>query len=249
MLLIVDIGNTNINFAVSDNQNITNIFRLETDITLSKDDYKSKLGKLSEYDISGCIIASVVVELSEIIKESIDDILGINSIIFDSAKMNTGITIVAPHPEQAGADRIANTLAARKYPKPLIVVDLGSATTFDIVDKNGCFSGGVIMPGINMQLKALKDNTSLLPEIKASASHSAIGNDTESCILSGVIRGHACAIEGLLKQCEREIGEKVYVVATGGLSGLVSDYMDRKFDEINPNLTLEGIKMLYELNK
>ena len=104
------------------------------------------------------------------------------------------------------------------------------------------------MPGVNMQLNSLSEKTSKLPKIEPEKISKVIGVDTKTCILSGVIRGHACAIEGLISQCEAEIGEKVTVIATGGLSYLVSEYMSRKFDYINPTLTLDGFKLLYELN-
>ena len=135
------------------------------------------------------------------------------------------------------------------YSKPIIVVDLGTATTFDIVDKNGNFLGGVIMPGIKLQLNALSLNTSKLPKIEPDKSEIAIGNDTESAILSGVIRGSACAIEGLISQCEKELSEKAIIIATGVYCGLISKYMTREFDFVNPYLTLEGLRFLYELNK
>ena len=135
------------------------------------------------------------------------------------------------------------------YSKPAIIVDLGTATTFDILDKFGNFIGGVIMPGLNLQFRALNKSTSKLPRIEAGAVDSAIGNNTADAILSGVIRGSACAIEGLIEQCEKELGENAVIVATGGYSGLISKYMKRQFDFVNPYLTLEGLRFLYELNK
>ena len=134
------------------------------------------------------------------------------------------------------------------YDAPVIVVDSGSATTFDIVSADGNFVGGIIMPGVEMQLQSLYRNTSKLPEIEISDSDFVIGNSTESAILSGVVRGTACAIDGLISQCESEIGEDVMVIATGGCSEFLSKYMTREFDEINPELTLYGLKYLYEIN-
>ena len=154
------------------------------------------------------------------------------------------------NPKEAGADRIANACGAYMlYSKPTIIVDLGTATTFDIIDKHGDFVGGVIMPGLNLQLRALNKSTSKLPKIEADEVDKAIGDNTADAILSGVIRGSACAIEGLIEECEKELGAKALIVATGGYSGLISKYMKRQFDFVNPYLTLEGLRFLYELNK
>ena len=163
--------------------------------------------------------------------------------------MNLVVQLKVKNPKEVGADRIANACGAKAlYSKPAIIVDLGTATTFDIIDKNGDFIGGVIMPGLNLQFKALNNSTSKLPKIEADSVEKAIGDDTVNSILSGVIRGSACAIEGLISQCEKEIGEKATIVATGGYSTLIAKYMSREFDFINPCLTLEGLCYLYQMN-
>ena len=250
MLLAIDIGNSNITLGVFDNENLIKTIRYNSDKNISQHKYETKLKEsLAEFKITGCIISSVVKGLDKTIKQSVQNIYNINPLIL-SQNINVGIKIDAPHPEQAGADRIANICGANKlYPKPYIVVDTGTATTFDIADKNGHFIGGLIMPGLRMQIRSLNGNTSLLPEIQIEESKKAIGNDTESSILSGVIRGHASAIDGLIEQCEEELGTKACIILTGGYSKLVSNYMKRKFDYINPNLTLEGLKTIYELNR
>ena len=250
MLLAIDIGNTNITLGVFENESILETFRLASDKELPQEEYEILLHSLfKKYDIDGCIIASVVNELSKKIKHACDNVFHLNSILLDS-KSNLGLKIQLKNPKELGADRIANACGAYMlYSKPIIVVDLGTATTFDIVDKNGNFLGGVIMPGLKLQLNALNLNTSKLPKIEPDKSEIAIGNDTESAILSGVIRGSACAIEGLISQCEKELNEKATVIATGGYCGLISEYMTRKFDFVNPCLTLEGLRFLYELNK
>lgn len=164
--------------------------------------------------------------------------------------MNLGINLKLKNPREAGADRIANACGAYMlYSKPAIIVDIGTATTFDILDKNGDFLGGVIMPGPNLQFRALNKSTSKLPKIDANTVDKAIGNNTADAILSGVIRGSACAIEGLIEQCEAELGDRAVIIATGGYSSLISKYMNRQFDFVNPYLTLEGLRFLYELNK
>lgn len=155
-----------------------------------------------------------------------------------------------PNLDEVGADRIANAAGAYiLYKHPVIVIDFGTATTFDIVNPLGEFIGGVIAPGINLQLKTLNRFTSKLPRIDAAISPSAIGNNTVDAILSGVIRGCACMIDGLIEQCEKELGERAVIVATGGYSNYIAEYMKRPFDFINPTLTLEGLRHLYNINQ
>ena len=249
MLLVLDIGNTNITLGLYNGDELVETFRLLSDKSLLAEDYLLSLKKiLANYEISKCIIGSVVKELDNVLKEACDRAFNINTLVFNS-NLKTGVELDVAKPETVGADRIANAYAAKKlYSTPCIVVDLGSATTFDILSKEGKFFGGIIMPGINMQLNSLSEKTSKLPKIEPEQIEKVIGVDTKTCILSGVIRGHACAIEGLIDQCEKEIGERVTVIATGGLSQLIVQYMKRKFDYINPTLTLDGFKLLYELN-
>jgi len=135
------------------------------------------------------------------------------------------------------------------YKHPVIVIDFGTATSFDIVNGNGEFIGGVIAPGISLQLKTLNKFTSKLPRIEVAKSPSAIGNNTVDAILSGVIRGCACMIDGLVSQCEEELGERAVIVATGGYAAYIAQYMKRPFDFINPTLTLEGLRHLYNINQ
>ncbi len=250
MLLAVDIGNTNITLGVFENESILETYRLPSDKELPQEEYEILLHTLfKKYDIKSCIIASVVDELNKIFKKAVDNVFHLDSILFTN-KLNTGIKLKLKNPEEVGADRIANACGAYVlYLKPAIIVDLGTATTFDILDKNGDFLGGVIMPGLNLQFRALNTNTSKLPRIEADTVDKAIGNNTTDAILSGVIRGSACAIEGLIAQCEAELGEQAVIVATGGYSSLIAKYMKRKFDFVNPYLTLEGLRFLYELNK
>lgn len=250
MLLAIDIGNTNITFGIFEHEQILESFRLESDKTASVSNYRIWIQDLmKEYKITDCIIGSVVEELSTTIKSAVDGAFGINSLVL-SSELKLGIDLKIQNPKEAGADRIANACGAlRMYSKPAIVVDLGTATTFDIINENGDFAGGVIMPGLNLQFKSLSSNTSKLPWIDAKTVDKAIGNSTADAILSGVVRGSACAIEGLIEQCEKELAQKPVIIATGGYSTLISKYMTRKFDYVNPNLTLEGLRILYEMNK
>ena len=249
MLLTTDIGNTSITLGLFDDAALVEEFRLASDKDLSLEEYEVLLKSLfKDFKIDGCIIASVVEELTNKFKNAVDNVFKLDAMVL-SSKINTGVKIALDNPEEAGADRIANVAGAYVlYDKPTIVVDFGTATTFDIVNSNGEFIGGLIAPGLNLQLKSLNKFTSKLPRIDVTLSNSAIGHNTADAILSGVIRGSAAMIDGLVEQCEKELGQHAVVVATGGYSGLIANYMKRPFDFINPTLTLEGLRHLYYLN-
>ena len=249
MLLTADIGNTSITLGLFDNNTFVNKFRIASDKDLPTEEYiiliKSLLGKFS---IEGCIIASVVEELSYKFKSAVDSVFKLNSILVSNS-LNLGIKVITDRPNEVGADRIANAVAASNlYKGAVIVIDFGTATSFDIINSKHEFMGGVIAPGLNTQMKCLKNATSKLPKIEVSTSPRAVGHNTTEAILSGVIRGSACMVDGLVKQCEQELGEKVTLVATGGYSGLIANYLNRPFDFTNPILTLEGLKIIYNLN-
>lgn len=249
MLLSADIGNTNITLGLFDNDEYVNEFRLASDRDLSKEEYEILLKSLfKDYLIEGCVIASVVEELNVKFKRAVDSVFGVNSVFVDST-INLGIKITTDNPTEVGADRIANAVAASKiYTGAVIVIDFGTATSFDIINSKSEFLGGVIAPGLNTQMKCLKSSTSKLPKIEVSISNNAIGHNTTDAILSGVIRGTACMVDGLIEQCEKELGEKATIVATGGYCGLIANYLKRPFDYVNPILTLEGLKLIYNMN-
>ena len=249
MLLTSDIGNTSITLGLFDDTALVEEFRLASDKDLSLEEYEVLLKSLFKaYNVDGCIISSVVEELTTKFKCAVEAVFKLEALVL-TADINTGVKIKLDAPQEAGADRIANVAGAYVlYEKPTIVVDFGTATSFDIVNANGEFIGGVIAPGVNLQLKSLNKFTSKLPRIDVTPSASAIGHNTTDAILSGVIRGTAAMIDGLVAQCEKELGERAIVVATGGYSGLIADYLTRPFDFINPTLTLEGLRHLYYLN-
>lgn len=249
MLLTSDIGNTNITLGLFDDEALVEEFRLASDKDLSLEEYEVLLKSLfKDFKIDGCIVGSVVEELNNKFISAVRNVFGIEP-VFLTNKINTGVKIKTDFPDEVGADRIANAIGAYVlYNKPTIVVDFGTATTFDIINAEGEFIGGMIAPGINLQMKVLNKFTSKLPRIDVAISTKAIGHNTTDAILSGVIRGTACMIDGLVKQCEKELGQKAVLVATGGYSGLIANYLERPFDYINPTLTLEGLRHLYNLN-
>ncbi len=249
MLLTADIGNTNITLGLFNNDKYVNEFRLASDRDLSGEEYEILLKSLfKDYKIDGCVIASVVEELNIKFKRAVDNVFGIKS-VFVASDITLGVKVCTDNPREVGADRLANAVAASVlYKGAVIVIDFGTATSFDIINSKHEFLGGVIAPGINTQMKCLKNSTSKLPKIDVSISQNAIGHNTTDAILSGVIRGTACMVDGLVAQCESELGEKATIVATGGYCGLIANYLTRPFDCVNPILTLEGLKHIYKLN-
>jgi len=254
MLLAIDIGNTNITLGVFDGENLIHSWRLSTEITRTEDEYGVFLKNLLreanvENKISNAVISSVVVQLTEKLEIAIKKYMNIDSFII-SHKIKTNVKLNTSDISQIGADRIANACAASiLYSTPAIVVDFGTATTFDIVNRNNEFIGGIITAGMKIQAEALSSKTSKLPKLNIEAPEKVIGKNTIEAMLSGIVRGHAAMIDGLIFECERELGEKATIIATGGYSSVISNYLIRKFDYINPDLTLIGMNLLFTQNK
>lgn len=254
MLLVIDIGNTNITLGVFDKEEIVHSWRLATSLSRTEDEYGVFLKNLLketnlDKTITNAVISSVVVQLTERIEIALKKYLNIESFVI-SHKIKTNITLKTDNPSQIGADRIANACAAAKfYSTPAIVVDFGTATSFDIVNGQNEFVGGIITAGMKIQAEALSSRTSKLPKLNIEAPEHVIGQNTIEAMLSGIVRGHAAMIDGLIKECEKELGEKATIIATGGYSSVISQYLNRKFDDINPDLTILGEKYLFELNQ
>ena len=253
MLLVIDIGNTNTSLGVFEKDILVHTFSLSSDIKKTDDEYGINLYSILNHNnlvskIEGAIVSSVVPQLCEIYKNAIKKYLKIEAITL-SYKSNLPIKLNLSNNKEIGADRIANASAVvSKYKLPAIVIDFGTATTFDIVDKNANFIGGLIAPGLKIQAKSLSQFTSKLPKLKIEAPSEAIGKDTISAMLSGIVLGHRCMIEGMIKKCETELGQKATVIATGGYSSVLFEDMDNTIDYIDKDLTLFGLKELYKLN-
>lgn len=251
MILVADIGNTSITVGVYQGDKLLSSWRLASDKKRSEDEYGVLLLNFLQHSglhekLAGAAISSVVLPLTERIRVAIEKYLGVKVLVVNH-KTKLGMDIAIDNPEEAGPDRIVNAFAASKlYPQPVIVVDFGTATTFDIVDDNK-FVGGMITAGIKIQADALSNFTSRLPNVKIEAPQNAIGKNTINAMLSGLVRGHSCMIDGMVEACEKELGTKATIVATGGYSPIISDNLKRPFDVINPELTLEGLRMIWEL--
>lgn len=250
MILISDIGNTNITVGLFEGEKKITIWRLPTDKKLSCDEYGALLLDLisnfnKNLKLEGAIVASVVTTLTDIYIDAIRKYLKVEPINFNY-KIDTGIKIKTKNISEVGADRIVNAIAVSKlYSAPAIVIDMGTATTFDIINKDKEFIGGIITPGMKIQMQALSEYTSKLPLIEIEPVEKIIGTNTKKAILSGVVRGHACLIEGLLEKCKIELQQKAITIATGGYAKLIANYMSSPFDFIDEDLTLKGLNTIY----
>ncbi|MDD3237738.1 MAG: type III pantothenate kinase [Candidatus Gastranaerophilales bacterium] len=253
MLFALDIGNTQITAGVFDGDKFVTSWRIASDKKRSEDEYGIIIKKLVEDSglldkIDTSIISSVVLPLTDRLQFAVKKYLNIDSLVV-SHKIETGVSIKIDNPKEIGADRIVNGFAASVlYGSPVIVVDFGTATSFDIVNKNNEFIGGIIAAGMKIQADALSEFTSKLPKVNIEAPENTIGHNTIDAMLSGIVRGHAAMVDGLISQCEKELGEKATVIATGGYSSIISKYLVRQFDYVNPDLTLIGLNLLYKLN-
>ncbi len=254
MLLAVDVGNTNVVFALFDGREIKARWRVATDARRTGDEYAVWLLQLLEIegfnraDIEKIIVGSVVPRAIHNLTVLAQKYFGVEPLIAGQDNADWGIEIDVDQPRALGADRALNAIAAHeKYDGDLIVIDFGTATTFDAIDFNGAYKGGIIAPGINLSLDALVGNTAKLPRIAIEKPHSdsVIGRNTEDQMLIGVFWGYVAMIEGLVARMRQEIGRPARVVATGGLALLFDEHTDL-FDAVDSDLTLDGLAILAE---
>ena len=254
MLLAIDAGNTNVVFALFEGRDIRARWRIATDPRRTGDEYAVWLLQLlsiegvAKSDITKIIVGSVVPRAVHNLTVLCEKYFGVEPLISGQGKAEWGIIVDVDQPNSLGADRALNTIAAHaKYEGDLIVIDFGTATTFDAVDFTGAYKGGVIAPGINLSLDALVNNTAKLPRIaiESPESDSVIGRNTESQMLIGVFWGYVAMMEGLIARMRKEIGRPAKVIATGGLAILFDKHTDI-FDAVDPDLTLEGLAILAE---
>ena len=194
--------------------------------------------------ISGCIIGSVVPQLAVTVKNAVEKFFP-GEVRIAGQDANLAIEIELENKEEIGCDRLINSIAAyQEFGGNLIIIDFGTATTFDIVGDNGQYLGGIIAPGVNLSLKALHDMTSKLPKIDISSQENVIGKNTKEAMNSGVYFGYISLIEGLIERIEKELGVKTTKILTGGLANLFKDEL--KIEHCRENLTLDGLRMVYQ---
>ncbi len=254
MLLAIDAGNTNVVFALVKDRAIIARWRIATDPRRTADEYAvwlSQLLQLEGHDraeIGGVIIATVVPRALHNLQTLARKYFGGEPLIAGQPPVEWGIEIDVKEPGSLGADRAVNTVAAHAlYPGDLIVIDFGTATTFDLVDYTGAYKGGIICPGINLSLDALVTAAAKLPRIaiEAPAEMSVIGRDTVSQMHIGIYWGYIAMMEGLVARMKAEVGRPVKVIATGGLAILFEKQTD-VFDSVEPDLTIQGLAMLWD---
>jgi len=252
MLLVADVGNTNVVFALFAGQEVRARWRIATDPRCTGDEYAVWLTQLLALEgiardqIEHFIIGSVVPGTLHNLTVLSEKYFGVSPIIAGEGKAAWGINVDVDEPRSLGADRALNAIAAHaKYDGDLIIIDFGTATTFDAVDFTGTYKGGIIAPGINLSLDALVGNTAKLPRIAIEAPRSAsvIGRNTEDQMLIGVFWGYVAMMEGLVAKMREEIGRPAKVIATGGLA-ILFDQHTELFDGVDSDLTLEGLAIL-----
>ena len=255
MLLAVDIGNTNVVIGCLDENNrVTKLFRMVTDLKKTEDEYAAgiamilQLGNMAPNTFEGAIICSVVPPLTEIFRKAAEQFTGRKAMVV-GAGIKTGLNIMIENPASLGSDIVAASVAAmQEFPLPVIVVDMGTATTITVIDEGNRFLGGAIVPGVALSLNALSAGTSLLQTVPIDAPQKVISDTTIACMQSGAIYGNASMLDGMIDRFEQQLGRKASLVATGGIAAKIVPHCKHEivYDE---NLLLRGLGILYQKNK
>lgn len=254
MILAIDIGNTNIVIGCCDKEKIYFVERLSTNNTKTELEYAIsfknvlELYQINPKEIEGGIISSVVPPITNIVRASAEKVLG-KSVKIVGPGVKTGLNILMDNPAQVGSDRIVNAVAAiNEYTAPLIIIDMGTATTFCVVDEKKNYIGGMILPGVGISLDALTSGTSQLSRISIEAPKKIIGKNTIDCMKSGIINGNAACIDGMISRINKELGQEATVIATGGLAKKIVPHCEKQI-LIDDELLLKGLRLIYEKNK
>ncbi|MBS3970015.1 MAG: type III pantothenate kinase [Clostridia bacterium] len=253
MLFVIDIGNTNIVMGVYQGNNLEYHWRISTDTNKTSDELGVLLYQLFEYkgasfkDINAVVISSVVPTIMSAMEIMCEEYIKVKPLIIGPG-IKTGLVIKFDNPKEVGADRIVNAVAAiEKYGAPAIVVDFGTATTFDAISPEKYYLGGAITPGIGISMDALFSRAAKLPRVELQKPDSVIGKSTVKCMQSGILYGYVGQVDGIVSRMKRELGGSPAAIATGGLAGFIAPYCDT-IDYIDPYLTLEGLKIIYKRN-
>jgi len=251
MLLAMDIGNTNVTVGAFEGRRLLADWRLQTDVQRTPDEYGILLtallrdSGLSPASVEAVWVGSVVPVLTRTIREAVYRRFG-RVAEFVTSETPTGIELDVDRPEEVGADRILNAVAVSAlYGTPAVVVDFGTATTFDVVLKGNIYVGGAILPGIQISMNALFDHAALLGRVELRRPPKVIGRNTTTCVQSGFFYGFLGQVEGILTEITRELGETPRVVATGGLATLIAPE-SRRIEVVDPSLTLRGLQLIHE---
>ncbi|MDD5509497.1 MAG: type III pantothenate kinase [Dehalococcoidales bacterium] len=254
MLLAIDIGNTDTKLGAFEDTKLRATWHMATNIHRTADEYAAILlnlmhhQKLDTTDITAAAICSVVPPLITTYEDLFQHYFKLTPLVI-GAGVKTGVSIHMDNPREVGADRVVNAAAAHHlYGGPVIVTDMGTATTFDVVSKEGCYQGGSIAPGINTAAETLFIKAAMLPRVELIHPKHAIGTSTVTAMQSGIVLGYVSLIEGMITRIQQELGEKARVVATGGWSTIIAKET-KVFDVVNPDLTLIGLRLIYLMNR
>jgi type III pantothenate kinase len=254
MLLAIDVGNTQSVLGVFRGDELVWHWRMATrrdrtadELALLFGGFLAQQGLSFSQEITGVVMASVVPDQAQALREMVDQYFGFRPVVVEPG-IKTGISIQTDNPKEVGADRIVNGLAAfAKYGGPCIVVDFGTATTYDAVSERGEYLGGAIAPGVQVSAAALFGGTARLPRIEITTPRSAIGKNTIDSLRAGLLFGTASEVDGMVERMQKELGGDATVVATGGLAEVVVP-LCQTIDHHEPWLTLEGLRLIYEKN-
>ena len=255
MLLTIDIGNTNIKYGMYKGKELVASFRVSSRISRTADEYGSVLVNLlddrgiKKADVDGIIISSVIPPLNYTICHMCEYFFGITPLMVGPG-IKTGLNVKTDNPKEVGADIIVNSVSAfGKYGGPTVVIDFGTATTFDIIDENCSLLGVVIAPGIKTSLEGLVNNTAQLPMIELDAPESVIGKNTKSSMQAGIIFGFSGLVDNIINKIKRKLNKTdLTVVATGGLGEIIAKEV-KSITKVDRTLTLDGLRSIYDLNK
>jgi type III pantothenate kinase len=255
MLLAVDVGNTNIVGGLFDGATLVDTFRIATERHRTVDEYAVVFSQvlalrgIGSDRVHACIIASVVPQVTDLIESAIATVAKVAPLIVGGPGLKTGMSIRYDNPRDVGADRIVNAVAAfDRVHDAVIVVDFGTATTFDCISKQGEYLGGVIVPGVQVSLDGLLNRAAKLNRVDLTEPPRVIGRNTTHAMQSGIIFGYASLVDGLLDKIETEMNVPCRTLATGGLASRICAHT-KKVEEICPDLTLEGLRLIFDRNR
>jgi len=253
MILVMDVGNTNIVLGVYDDKQLLYDWRLSTNRSATSDEYGIAICNLFQHagldiaNINGVILSSVVPPLNGMLEEMCEHYLRKEPFVV-GPRLKTGLNIRYENPREVGADRIVNSIAAiEQYGSPLIVVDFGTATTYDYIDEHGQYIGGAIAPGIGISTEALYQRAAKLPRIELTKPKDTVGRNTVASMQAGIIYGYVGQVDGIVNRIKEEMGNQPRVVATGGFAELIASE-STTIEIVDPLLTLTGLRILYERN-
>lgn len=255
MLLAIDIGNSNVVFGCLNEENkVVRQFRMVTDLKKTEDEYAAGMKSILEFNglscenIEGAIICSVVPPLTEIFRDAVEKIIGVRALVV-GAGVKTGLNIMIENPGSLGSDIVAASVAAMaEFPLPVIVFDMGTATTITVVDKGNKYIGGAIVPGVALSMNALSSGTSLLQKVPIEAPKKCINTTTLESMQSGAVFGTAAMLDGMIDRFEQELGCKACLVATGGIARTIVPHCRHEIP-YDADLLLRGLAIIYKKNK